>query len=222
MIGNMIKKKKFAIVVSVTLLSVLMSCTSVPLTAGQGNQNRQESKVINNSKAGASITLKITTDSFGTSASKDGESAKTQADVQSYSAFLTTNKTSPFAVGANPNGDGVMVSVDKGTTGPPVSITLTNLPVGGPYFAVVAAFNAPMNNIQRKNITNPNKAITGTDNKWSISLNTVTVLSNLSLSFSDQKNLLEVKVQLENTLPPVIETEIIPQSGNSAGTLSAS
>lgn len=137
------------------------------------------------------------------------------SDVKSLSIFLTTNPTDPFATGANPFGDGVMISYDTiGNT-----MRFVNVPVGGPYYAVIAAFDDFAASPTKNNITEVNPALTSVDKKWYLSTNTVNVLPSNVLLFSNHPNsnlILDVNLFLRKPLPNNISTSVTVFDGTTA------
>ena len=136
-------------------------------------------------------------------------------DVKSLSAFLTNNPTDPFATGSNPFGDGVIVSYDSiGNI-----MRFVNVPVGGPYYAVVAAFDDFAASPTKNNITEINPALTSVDKKWYLSTNTVNVLPTNVLVFSNPPNtnlMLDVNLILRKPLPSTITSSITINDGGFA------
>lgn len=117
---------------------------------------------------------------------------KAVSRVKSFEAYLTTNFNDPFASGANPFGDNVRTKANVG----PVStdINFPDVPAGGPYFAVIAAFDDVIENPERKNITQIDKTILSNAKNWSRSSNSVTI-SSVPL-FSDKSDGLKVNMKL--------------------------
>jgi hypothetical protein len=92
-------------------------------------------------KTGATIKLNIDTKSFAKK-SNDASIPKTSADIKSYTAFLTTDKTKPFSQETF-----VSISVNKTDE---TSILFEEIPEGGPYYAVVAALTMFKKVVQKK------------------------------------------------------------------------
>lgn len=201
-------KNNLLLLVITTLLVSFSSCYSnVDLTGG--NSILKEI----NFRDGSTVNLKISDlVSFNTKSNSSAIEASL-SDVKSISAFLTTNPTDPFSVGSNPLGNGVMIS--RNYVGSSI-ISFTNVPIGGPYYAVVAAFDDVTSSTTKNNITDPNLTLTSIDNKWSISGNTVNVLPSRNLAFSNTSTTLDVDLILRRPLPNSISTAIIVNDGTTA------
>jgi hypothetical protein len=134
--------------------------------------------------------------------------ADTFSRVKAFEAYLTTNYNDPFAHGANPFGDNVRVKVNI-VDGNAV-INFNNIHGGGPYFAVVAAYDDVIENPARKNIVKRDGTILSTDKKWSRSVNSVHVVGS-TLNYSDNGNELTINMKLE----PVnnLGLDVSPQNG---------
>lgn len=164
-------------------------------------------------KSGATVDLKISDIFTFKTKSNSSISEASLSDVKSITAFLSTNPTDPFATGSNPFGDGV--SISKNYTGSNI-ISFMNVPVGGPYYAVIAAFDDVTGSITKNNISEGNTSITSADNKWYISINSVNVLPSRNLAFSDTSNKLEVSLILRKPQPNSIGTVITINDGTTA------
>jgi hypothetical protein len=142
-------------------------------------------------------------------------------DIRSFSAFLTTNYNDPFAAGANPKGDGVMVNVDITTTGT-ATINFNNIPPGATYYAAVAAFDDVLANVTRNNITlsdaticnNPSVSCSSSDKSWARTNNNVTISSNGTFSFSNGASELDVDLNLLGGQPASLSSDVSLISGN--------
>lgn len=145
------------------------------------------------------IILQIDLKQFSTKASSDAVIGKTSTDIKSFTAFLTTNYNNPFASGANPQGDGVVLKVDVNQSGT-TTIVFNSVPQGGPYYAVLAAFDNTVNN-NGNNITKPDNTIQSIDKNWARSTNNVTVLADGSLKFSNNSNQLDISLNLLESKP---------------------
>lgn len=164
-------------------------------------------------KSGATVDLKIS-DIFTFKTKSNSSIPETSlTDVKSITAFLTTNPTDPFATGSNPLGDGV--SISRNYTGNS-TISFMNVPVGGPYYAVVAAFDDISGSLNKNNISEANTNITSLDNKWYISINSVNVLPSRDLAFSDTSLALDVSLILRKPQPNSIGTVITINDGTTA------
>lgn len=112
--------------------------------------------------------------------------------IKSFESFLTTNKTDPFALGANPFGGGFTFVTNLVSNSATISIPV---PDGGPYFAVTAAFDGLSGAINRTNITKPDPNITSANNLWSVSSNSFTYVNGV-LAFSDGSSSLKANLNL--------------------------
>jgi len=146
---------------------------------------------------------------------------KTFADIKSFSAFLTTDYNDPFAPGSNPKGNGVIVNVNVTTTGSAL-INISNVPVGGPYFAVVAAFDDVVGGASRDNITvpdsticnNPSVSCSSSDISWSRTSNNVTVSPSGSIIFNGGGSQLLANLNLLGGVPDTIGAVVTLVDGN--------
>lgn len=143
----------------------------------------------------ANITLEIPKLIFKTKASSSAKLGKNISDIKSYKAFLTTNFSNPFIAGSNPKGDGVQITANVNPLENTI-ITFSSVPQGGPYYAVLAAFDASNNNI-----TKLDQTIQSTEKNWARSKNNVTVLSDGSLKYSNSLNNLDIVLMLLEATP---------------------
>lgn len=201
-------KNNLLLLVITTLLVSFSSCyTKIDLTGGSAILKEI------NFRDGSTVNLNISDlISFNTKSNSSVVEASL-SDVKSINAFLTTNPTDPFLSGSNPLGNGVMIS--RNYVGNSI-ISFTNVPIGGPYYAVVAAFDDVTSSSTKNNITNPNLTLTSIDNKWSISGNSVNVLPSRNLAFSNTSTTLDVDLILRRPLPNSISTAIIVNDGTTA------
>jgi hypothetical protein len=196
----------------------LASCSFNP------SQNRQvivEKEVNFNKKFDIQLKINNLNNLFKTKAtntSVDGQAAKAFLDIKSFSAFLTTDPVDPFALGANPNGNGFMINRDNTDTSGPVTINFHNVPRGGqPYYAVIAAFDGLSGDTNRKNITKINTNLASSDQKWTISQNNVTISSSGNLTFSDDpNNTLVADLNLQDGIANRISFQVDLIDGNTA------
>ncbi len=138
-------------------------------------------------KKGFSIQLKISPapdTTFKTKSSSDGSPAKDISQVKSYSAYLTTDYNDPFASGANPLGDNAIIQVNSGSGGS-ATIIFSNIKRGGPYFAVIAAYDDVIGSNNRTNLTKYDPSIVSAEKNWSRSNNSVFIQPSGNLVFSD-------------------------------------
>lgn len=197
-----VKFKNMKKILTVSLLSLfLFSCQNNIY----GISNVQK-KVINNlSQTGAKIKLTINTKSFSKK-SNDASNYKTSLDIKSYTAFLTKNKINPFSEGAVET-----INVNKSDLN---QLIFENIPSGGPYYAVVAAYDDVIESSTRKNITQENLDILNIDNEWSISTNSVSVDETYNTTFEPiQPQSLTVNLKLKDSMPVKIGTEITINNG---------
>jgi hypothetical protein len=152
----------------------------------------------------AAITLDIKSLEFET---------KAVSPVKSFSAFLSTNFANPFIAGTNPLGDGVMVKVNNSSeTG---SLVFSHVPRGGPYYAVVAAYDTLIDAAVPNNITAIDPTLLSPDKKWARSTNNVTVNIARKLVFSDTNTILKVNLNLAPVIFNTIPVVVSPVTGNS-------
>lgn len=163
-----------------------------------------------NFRDGAIVNVKISNfNNFATKSNSSVAEANSD-DIKSLNVFLTTNSRDPFAIGSNPFGNGSIVAKDNFIQN---SIMVSNVPVGGPYYAIFAVFDDVNSKINKKNITEPNLYFTSIDNKWAISVNSVTVLPSRNLVFSDSSNTLNVTLIMRKPIPSNITADITISDG---------
>ncbi len=207
----MVDKKILMISVFPPLLTCLLSCTINSVNTEIIKKDKEPVFQKNQTANTAKIKLNINTRNFSTKASSSGQANKTQNDVLSYTAYLTTNTLNPFTTGITQT-----VSKGEGST----TVTFLNVPAGGPYFAAVAAFDSLSGS--GNNITQPQPELSSSDKRWAISGNSVSVDSAGNLSFSNEGNQLNVSVQLQHGISPQIDTQITPNNGTGMGALTVS
>jgi hypothetical protein len=167
-------------------------------------------------KKGFSIQLKINKledKVFNTKVFSNPVAAKSFSDIKSYSAFLSTSYDDPFSTGTNPSGDGIKTDVDNSSNSQ-ITITFSNIHRGGPYFAIIAAFDDIIGGVNRNNITRIDSSILSVDKSWSRSNNSVTVLPDGSLLFSDGSNELKSDLTLKEGTPNKMGIQITVFDGN--------
>jgi hypothetical protein len=195
------------------LLLLLISAFVVSLSSCYSKIENNNSPSISKEvdfKSGATVNLKISDLKEFTTKSTSSTPEATVSDVKSITAFLSTNPTDPFATGSNPFGDGV--SISKNYTGSSI-ISFMNVPVGGPYYAVIAAFDDVTGSITKNNITEGNTNITSTDNKWYVSGNSVMVLPSRNLAFSNTSTALDINLVLRKPFPNSITSAVTISDG---------
>ena len=161
-------------------------------------------------KSGATVNIKIADLVTFNTKSNSSIPEASLTDVKSITAFLTTNPTDPFATGSNPFGDGVSISTNY--TGNNI-LSFYDTPVGGPYYAVVSAFDDVSGSLTKNNISEINVAITSVDNKWYVSTNSVNVLPTRNLAFSNTSSTLDVSLILRKPIPDSIGAVITVSDG---------
>jgi sugar lactone lactonase YvrE len=143
-------------------------------------------------------------DAFGTAVESKIVFAGPYSLVRSYEIDLTTGATTPFLSRVIAFGSPLDSSiqpaykliVNNETT------TINNIPVGGPYFATVAAFSGPNGtgvNLTQKNNGGTPYASTDANRQVAVSTNSVSVSGSQTLSFSNF-NYLSTVVNLETNL----------------------
>lgn len=189
-------------ILTASFLSLMIFSCQSNITSISNIENKSTS---NFNKVGAKIKLNISTKSFSKK-STDASNAKTSLDIKSYTAFLTKNKENPFSEGAVET-----INVNKEDV---TELIFENIPSGGPYYAVVAAYDDVIENSTRKNITQANFDIFNVDNEWSISTNSVSVDEDYNTTFEpiEPQNLL-VNLRLKDSTPVKIDTEITVNNG---------
>lgn len=203
-------KKKFNLLVIAVML-LLTSCNSQP-------NNFSSNKIINkevNFRDGSTIEINISNIFNFKTKSNDSIPEATLEDIKSFSAFLTTNPTDPFALSSNPLGDNFIVSSDNVTYS---KIRFSNVPTGGPYYAVVSAFDDISTSTTKNNISESNISLTSSDNKWWVSTNSVNILPSKQIIYSDLSNALNVDLVLRKPVAHSITSDItIINGGDSNG-----
>ena len=130
--------------------------------------------------------------------------------MKSVSAFITSNYDEPFKSGSNPYGDNYILSSDIRDNS--LIITFKNVPSGGPYYAVLSAYDDFISNQNRKNITKEDLTIVSTKNQWSRSSNSV-MINNSQLSFSDNSKSLKVKLKITGSKDD-LKLDLAPSDGS--------
>ncbi len=211
------KMKNKKILILPILLIIFASCTNQQVNIINSNIIAKNTVDFNK---GFKVTLKLKNIStFKTKNSSSAVLPKTDTDISSYHAFLTTNYNTPFALGTNPLGDGVITQVSNSNS---VSIVFNNVPRNGTYYAVLSAFDG---NTISKNITKVDPSISivtsSEEQKWSRSKNSVTISNSGALSFIDKisglpsiSTALNIDLSLQEGVSNSIETSVNVTDGN--------
>jgi len=205
--------KKNILLFFLPILSLGIACNSVENIGSVSSV--KISKDINFRK-GFTVQLKIgnlANPGFNSKAFANPVAPKGLSDVKSFSAFLTTNFNDPFAVGANPQGNGVLTDVNYGGNGS-VTITFSSVTSGGPYYAVIAAFDNFVGSSPRNNITNPSPTITSTDKAWARSSNGITIQPDGTFVYTDGSNDLKADLTFKDGSPNSADLQIVVTDGN--------
>lgn len=206
---NYYSKKVRLLVVAVSVLS-FSSCNIKNVTFSSNKAIKKEI----NFREGSTITVKFADLTGLKIKSSDSILEANLSDVKSFSAFLTTNPTDPFATGTNPLGNGVVFSTTNVNTR---IIQFLNVPQGGPYYAVITAFDGI--NGTGTNLSEPNTTIISLDNKWNTSSDNVVVLPSRMVIFSNPNNALNVDLILRKQVSNSITSEITVINGGDKGGL---
>lgn len=196
---------------------LITSCNSKPIPNYTINKDSNITKIVveKNSKVSLvkknQVKLLINNQVFNGKAYSNAVLPKTSLDVKSYKFFLTKDFNNPFISGANPMGDGVMLELNKSDL--VNSVVFNNVPSGGPYYAVAAAFDGVIGEQSSVNITKADLSLQSFDKKWSRSITSVTVAGS-SITYSDQTNALNVQLFLEHGVPAVVDTSVSIAKGN--------
>lgn len=192
-----------------TIVALLTSCSyqanntslkSKPVDISKVNVDKH---LIQNSKSGADVTIIINNKAFSKKAITDAVFPKTSIDVKSYQIFLTNDYNNPFNTGSNVSRDRIYkFDSDSGTT-----FTFTNIQDGGPYWAVISAWDGLSNDSLAQNITEPDLTLLSIDQKWARSTNSVTIISNNPV-YSDSSTFLSTSLQLKQGIPASFDTSI--------------
>lgn len=202
-------KKSRLLVVSVFVL-LLSSCSIKNATFSSSKPIKKEISF----KEGSTITVKFADLTGLKIKSSDSILEANLSDIKSFSAFLTTSPTDPFATGTNPLGDSVVFSTNNVNTR---IIQFLNVPQGGPYYAVITAFDGI--NGTGTNLSEPNTTIVSLDNKWNTSSDNVVVLPSRMVIFSNPNNALNVDLILRKQVSNSITSEITVINGGDKGGL---
>lgn len=208
-------KKSRLLVVAVFVLS-LSSCNIESVIFSSNKPIKKEISFKDGStiKEGSTITVKFA-DLTGLKIKSSNSILEANlSDIKSFSAFLTTTPTDPFAIGSNPLGDGVVFSTNNINAR---IIQFFNVPQGGPYYAVITAFDGI--NGTGTNLSEPNTTIVSLDNKWNTSSDNVIVLPSRMVIFSNPNNSLNVDLILRKPVPNSITSEITVINGGDKGGL---
>lgn len=163
-------------------------------------------------KKGASIQVSFLFDKNFKTKSISGEAAKNLNDVKSYDIFLSSNYDDPLANNTNPFGNSTVLRINaaNATENNSVNVTFNNIPSGGPYYAVVAAYDGLITDKSRNNITELDNTIISSNKRFARSDNSVVVNTDLSTTISDKKSSLNISVlQLQNEKPVSIDSSVI-------------
>lgn len=196
---------------------LITSCTSKPMPNYVINKDSNiqkvsvEKKVKENIIKNNQVKLLINNQFFNGKAYSSAILPKNSFDVKSYKVFLTRDFNNPFLAGANPMGDGVMLEVNKSDLGN--SVIFNNVPSGGPYYAVAAAFDGVIGDIASVNITKADLTLQSLDKKWSRSTNNVIISTNI-VTYSDQTDALNTQLFLEHGVPAIVDTSVSIAKGN--------
>lgn len=205
-----INKNKFNLLV----IAVILLLTSCHLQHNNLSSNKIITKEVN-FRDGSTIEIDISNIIQFKTKSNDSIHEASLGDIKSFSAFLTTNPNDPFSTGSNPFGDGFIISTNTTTDN---IIKFPNVPIGGPYYALVTAFDDISTSLTKNNISEPNTSLTSIDNKWWVSNNTVNVLPSNKVIYSDLSNALNVNLILRKPIAHAITSNInIVNGGDSNG-----
>ncbi len=160
-------------------------------------------KALNKVK-GSQIKVQFITSTYNSKAYSNATLPKKNLDIKSYKIFLTTDYPNPFTSGANAFGDGNVYSINRSISND--NPIIENVPDGGPYYAVVAAYDDVMENPGANNITKPDDTLLSIDKKWARSINTATVNIGGTVSYSDGSGALQIKLSLQHGIPPWVES----------------
>ena len=161
---------------------------------------------------GANISLKINHNNFNTKASLDGVFAGTVAQIKSYNVHLCTDPEAPtntMLVGSNFSFNKADTIMESGQSS---QVTFVNVPVGGPYYAVVSAYNDFADSSLRVNLNKPMPYRLEESKNVAVSSNSITVNSDLTLTPASTP--FAVTINLRDARGASIETNIIPIDGN--------
>lgn len=193
-------------------LLLLLFCSILLVSCSLKNENLNTRIYIKKEvdlSSKATLTVNFSTNKLNIKSNDSYNEAKI-SDIKSFSAFLTTDPYNPFSSSSNPMGDGVIKSTNNLTAS---KITFINVPVGGPYYAVVSAFDGL--NGTGNNLSEPNLLLTSIDNKWYISNENVTVLPSGNIIFSNTSTTLNVDLVLRKPIAHSITSEVNILNGNS-------
>ncbi|MFN8674449.1 MAG: hypothetical protein U0457_20510 [Candidatus Sericytochromatia bacterium] len=158
-------------------------------------------------KIGAKLSLQIgNLTNFKTKASVDGNLVKKFSDVKSFRVWLCTNPELPITSAITTS----QFDFDKIITDNYSWVDFINVPAGGPYYAVVSAYDDLKTNSIRKNITKEFTFATDGIQKLAVSSNSITVNSDFTLEPLDT---LKVELNLSDSKGNIIETQITPIEG---------
>lgn len=193
-------------IVITTFIALLTSCSyqtnNVSLKKIDISKINIDKHLIQKDKIGADVTITINSKSFNNKAITNAVFPKTSVDVKSYQIFLTNNFDNPFTTGANISQDTIYKFDSIQNT-----FTFRNIPDGGPYWAVISAWDGTISDPLAQNITEPDLTLLSIDQKWARSTNTVTVSSKIP-TYSDSSTSLSTTLQLKQGVPAAVDTSI--------------
>lgn len=128
--------------------------------------------------------------------------------IKSVSAYLSNNYNNPDLAGSNPLGDNNVLNVN--VINGVVTFSFKNIPVGGPYYCILSAYDTSAESTTGNNITNIDNTVLSSEKRIARSSNGVTVTPS-GLVFSDGGTKLNLKLKLKPTNG--LGTEITPGSG---------
>lgn len=169
-----------------------------------------DKELISSSINGADVTITINNKSFNNKAINSAVFPKTSVDVKSYQIFLTNNFDNPFTTGANVSQDTIYKFNSIQNT-----FTFRNIPDGGPYWAVISAWDGTISDPLSQNITEPDLTLLSIDKKWARSTNTVMVSSKIP-TYSDSSNSLNLNLQLKQGIKASVDMEVSIVNGDPA------
>lgn len=174
---------------------VIMSCSN--------------NQIFINSLKNPSVSIRFKFDKRLNLKSTSGIRARTIDDIKSYNIFLSSDFSNPTAKGANPFGDNNVLKVNSSQVVENRVVTFENIPVGGPYYAFISAYDSEISSASRNNITEVDTSLTSTDKNFSRSYNSITVNNDKTVYVSgEDSNLVVLSLKLKNELPVNIDSSV--------------
>lgn len=206
--------------VYLTVLVISSSCTFYqPVNTANKDVITSQKNLKINKVEKAKISININQyEGFEKKAYSGAILPKKSNNISLYKVFLSKNINNPFESTSMISGIQNVIPDDTTKKG---NAVFSNIPDGGPYYAIVSAYekinvnNDSSTGVEYINITEPNSSLQSIDKKWSISTNSVNVNLGKTI-FSDNGNNLKISLNLQSGIPSKVDNSIQIYTGASA------